>query len=511
MKFDKFDQFETESNSLRKKDSIKDLHLSFEGKSRHELGGPGSVSFDAFTNNIENWTSIQNLALRPESLPEITNIIKQMQNGIIINGKKTLGLLDIGKRKLNPDYYYQNLKQQSGFAAEIIGTAKENIENLANKVDVIVKRADDLPELFGKNNQYVDKVRMDSAGNILERIQVKFVGHDGESCLEKLLAKKFDKYFTDGLVDKLEIPSDYFDEIVSKDLINKEITSIQEQLNHVIKDGKTKAAETLKHKLEKCEMLKKMLERSRVSSLEAEQARLNPEAYMKKLFKNAAIKENLHAALDSAALAAALTATISTVDNLQQYFNGEISAADAFKDVVIDGTTAGAIAGGTTFITNTVSAAMSNSSHALISSMSSTLPAAVVSFGIQSYDFVSNFAQGVIDGSQLAYELGDSASMVLGGMAGAAAATGLIAASGPTAAVALSITGALVGTAVASAAYKSAVELGSKGVEVLSAKAKEMANSAVETAQQYIPEKVDTVVTALNNFASSVKLPFDLA
>ena len=120
MKFDKFDQFETESNSLRKKDGIKDLHLSFEGKSRHELGGPGSVSFDAFTNNIENWTSIQNLAFRPESIPEITNIIKQMKDGIIVNGKKTLGLLELGKRKLNPDYYYQNLKQQSGFAAEII-------------------------------------------------------------------------------------------------------------------------------------------------------------------------------------------------------------------------------------------------------------------------------------------------------------------------------------------------------------------------------------------------------
>ena len=72
-------------------------------------------------------------------------------------------------------------------------------------------RADDRPDLFQKNDQYVDKIRVDSTGNI-ERIQVKFVGKDAAECLSKLTSKDFDKYFNDGKVDKMEVPKDYYTE-----------------------------------------------------------------------------------------------------------------------------------------------------------------------------------------------------------------------------------------------------------------------------------------------------------
>ena len=47
-------------------------------------------------------------------------------------------------------------------------------------------RADDLPGEFKKNDQLVDKVRKNAQGQIVERIQVKFVGGDGAQCLKKL-------------------------------------------------------------------------------------------------------------------------------------------------------------------------------------------------------------------------------------------------------------------------------------------------------------------------------------
>ena len=49
---------------------------------------------------------------------------------------------------------------------------------------------------------------------------------------------------------------------------------------------------------------------------------------------------------------------------------------------------------------------MSQSSSALIQSVGgSCLPAAAVSFAVESYDSISEFAQGKIDGAELAYIL----------------------------------------------------------------------------------------------------------
>ena len=45
----------------------------------------------------------------------------------------------------------------------------------------VTYRADDRPDLFHKNDQFVDKIRVDADGNVLERIQTKFVGSDGQS------------------------------------------------------------------------------------------------------------------------------------------------------------------------------------------------------------------------------------------------------------------------------------------------------------------------------------------
>ena len=95
--------------------------------------------------------------------------------------------------------------------------------------------------------------------------------------------------------------------------------------------------------------------------------------------------------------------------------DGEITAEEMIVDIVTETATAGAIEYGAEFISVTASQAMSKSSSALIKKVAgSSMPAAVVSFAVESYDSVSAYAKGEIDGEELAYELGENAASVAG-------------------------------------------------------------------------------------------------
>ena len=63
---------------------------------------------------------------------------------------------------------------------------------------------------------------------------MKFVGHDGESCLKKLTSKAFDKFFEDGKVDRIEIPADFYDEI--KNQLDR-TSSLFSQVNQEYRNG----------------------------------------------------------------------------------------------------------------------------------------------------------------------------------------------------------------------------------------------------------------------------------
>lgn len=142
----------------------------------------------------------------------------------------------------------------------------------------------------------------------------------------------------------------------------------------------------------------------------------------------------------------------------------------------------------------------------------SSVPAAVISFGVTSFDTVSDFAEGKIDARELAYNLGENASGVAGGMAGAAVAGAVVGSvvpgAGTVVGAAVGVVGGMVGTAVASEAYECAVETGSRGAGILKDKMIEMASKTVETAQTELPDHVEDVKNALNTFAETNHLPF---
>lgn len=224
--------------------------------------------------------------------------------------------------------------------------------------------------------------------------------------------------------------------------------------------------------------------------------------------------------LGSAKVAAAITCSVSTYENVSSFIDGEIDAEKMVENVVGDTLSAGGIAYGTTFVTESVSQAMRASSNQLIGSVGgSCAPALVVSFGVESYSDISDFAQGKIDAQELAYDLGQNAAEVGGGAVGGAivgakvgAVAGMVA--GPAGAavggVAGSVIGGVVGCAVASEAYASAVELGSEGAEIIGEQVESLANNTIDAVREAVPEQISNVRDAFNGFFQDNNLPFSV-
>ena len=70
--------------------------------------------------------------------------------------------------------------------------------------------------------------------------------------------------------------------------------------------------------------------------------------------------------------------------------------------------------------------------------------------------------------------------------------------------------GGMVGAAVATGAYETAVEAGMEGAEVLADKAKELATQTVELAREVIPDSAEDVKGAINTFLSENNMPFSI-
>lgn len=472
---------------------------------------------------ISKMLGIDNVSAVESLHSTIMDATKDMLQGIERGGYKTMGLEDLKKWKLDPasEFYDINLKQQSGFAAEIISTYKENLAAKARGLDLATYRTDDLPILFpqkkfklnnGKewtpkrNDQFVDKVRLNKAGEVVERIQTKFVGDNGKEWLEKMTSKKFEKYLDGDIVDKLECPKDYYNDIKAE--IPKKMSKLEQQLERVKADGKpSEVVEGIQHKIDKLNKIDEMVEQSNTTRNEAKFARLHPRTAAAKAF----IPEVAKLSNKEGFASAGLTFTVSTVDNISAYMDNEITAEEMVKDILKETAAAGALGYGTTFISTATAQAMSKSSSAFIQRVGgSCLPAATVSFAVESYDSISEFAQGKIDGAELAFDLGDNAAGISGGIAGAKVGATVGTLAGPAGTVAGTLVGGIVGCVVASEAYATAVEAGAEGAELLADKAGAFAQNTIDTVKDVIPEKVSDVADAFQDFISSNKLPIQI-
>ena len=492
----------------------KSLNRSFENALSAE-GGMFDSPFDNTVNrNIAQWLGVDEKMLLQKDTSGIYDTFKRMYSGVDENGVKTRGLKQIHKMKVNPDFKYQNLKQQSGFSAEVISTAKENLKAQLEKTGITTYRADDLPDLFPKNDQFVDKVRMNQQGDIIERIQTKFIGEDAKQCLDKMMTKRFDKYLDSGKVDKIEIPKDFYDKIAEEKMIINKREKITNQLNHAKERNDAKLTQKYTERLNKLNKLDSMLERSTVTSDEALYARKHPKRYVAKNF----LKENIkagHKSFEKAGLSSAMiTASMSTVDNVKKVFDRKISPTEAIANVAKETGASGVIGYGTEFISTTVGNRMLQSGHKLIRSLGKcSVPAAVVSFGVDSFDSVVDFAQGQIGFEELAKDLGGSATGVAGGVAGGAAAGAILGSvvpgAGTVVGAGVGLVGSMIGYAVSTEAYQTALELGENASELID-QAKKYASETLNTATEFVGEQAESLKASINGFAKEFGLPFQL-
>lgn len=494
------------------------LHEKFESKFKPAVKGVYEKLDKAINDRMADFLGLgetDKTAISVLDKGTIRDHVKRMYSGGEINGKKTLGLKEISGWKINKECEYQCRKAHAGYAAEVIGTEKENLRAKIDGKEIITYRVDDIADKLGdnykKNDEFVDKVRLDKTGKILERIQTKFVGKNAEECFKKLCSKAYSKYFDEGKVDKIEVPKDYYDDI--KNLNADKIESLNKQLDRVKADGKTDVADKIQSRIDRCNKIDRMLEKSTVTSDEAMYAVKYPDRYVAKLFAEDITYAAGREGIRSGAAAAGLTVAVSSIDNIGKVLDGEITTQEAALDITKETGAAVGLGCGTAFISTAVSQSMSASGHALIRATGNFgLPAATISFGVESYESIADYAQGMIDGKELAYDLGRNGSSVVGGTLGTAAAGAVVGSvvpgAGTATGFAAGMVGGLVGTAITSEAYETAVEHADmKSAEILAGKAQAYADKTIESVKTYVPEKANEVKAVLTEYFSENELP----
>lgn len=109
-------------------------------------------------------------------------------------------LRQVADSRVNPDYRYQNIKQQSGFSAEIHYVNQENDERIINGDNRRVFRSNDI----GRGNDPVfDVLSIDEQGNPSWGAQMKFCGRfdtpkeiqaSAKHVVDKLAGSKWERY-----------------------------------------------------------------------------------------------------------------------------------------------------------------------------------------------------------------------------------------------------------------------------------------------------------------------------
>lgn len=352
----------------------------------------------------------------------------------------TRSLKSISKSKINPKTKYQNIRQQSGFSAEVKETARTNAENIIKGKATRLKRTDDMGSV---NDPFYDHKEVDRHGNTIpgSGTQMKFVGSDPDECLDKLMGSKYQKYREANV--PFEVPNDYYDEI--KKEIDERISKLQNQKEHALKSGNIERAQKHQQKINEYKQVKNNLRQSHVTNKEAEEARLNPRLSTVKDIHDIAHR----AGMEGAKTGAVVGGMISSITNIVQVFQQKKSAREAVADIACT-TGKSAVSGYVmTYSSTALKGVMQNSSKEFIRTLSKTgMPGAIVATAISSIGTIQQFLSGNIDGVECMKQIGKSGASITSSMAYGAVGQVLI----PIPVVGAMV-GGMIGYALASSCY----------------------------------------------------------
>lgn len=356
---------------------------------------------------------------------------------------KGRSLEKINTYKVNPDYAEQNLKQQSGFAAELLEESNRNRDAILQGSDIQRRTTDGI----GKTNdtQY-DLVDVDPSGNVSNPSQMKFLGVDKNgkySVIEKLAKdKSWDRYD-----QPIDIPKDQYESALK--YANDEADKLLEQAKKLREQGKIEKALEKEELSEKYRTAGKRIRPSSVTEEDAMLARTNPKKYVaREMLKDA------HSAGKEAAQGAILVGgVISLGQNICAVYSGEETIEDAVKNVTITTAKAGATAYGVGSVGSAIKSVMHTSKNEVVRKLGTTnLPTAIVTSTLEISRIIKSYAKGEITDSEAFAQLGKSGVGSLAASYGAAVGTLLLPGIG-------TMVGGMVGYMVSSTIYDSCLQI----------------------------------------------------
>ena len=327
------------------------------------------------------------------------------------------GLKEIAGSKVNPNDSARNIKQQAGFSAEVKTEARENAEKIIQgnhtsrtvRTDDMAKQADGKGHTIGgKNEQLYDIAEINHNGIYIEGSgrQLKYVGGDPDSCYQKLMAKKFDKYRDADI--PIEVPSDFYDGVVDK--LQKRAESLKGQINRAEQKGDAVLAQKHREQLERVEKTRNTLRKGKLTNAEALEARLHPAFSTAKDMVGVAHQSGVEAAKYGAVIGG----TVSIVQNLVAVAKGDKELGDAALDVAKDTASSVAISYGTGFSGSTVKGFMQNANSGTVRALSKTnLPGILVTVSLSAAATMKRYINGEITGVECFEELGEQGTGML--------------------------------------------------------------------------------------------------
>lgn len=380
-----------------------------EDKKKQHSGLVDSVIGAATTENVERYGRAASEYLKgyKGTLDENGDIIRK-------------GLKQVSESKVNPDFEYQNIKQQAGFSAEIHYVDKTNAENIINKNDTRIHRSNDIGR--GNDPQF-DILSVDEAGNPSWGAQMKFCGKFGtpeeiqqssQNLVDKMSGDKWERYRGNDVL----IPKEQYE--IAKQYAEEKAKNLSEQADKFRNEGKLEKADLLEQKAANYRQVSEDLKDSGITSKEAIFFREHPQLATAKY-----VMETAHrSGLENAKSAAVVAAAISTAKNVTGLIRGEKDAAEAAKAVAKDTASGAANAYVIGAADTAIRGFMATSQNSIFVNLSKTnTPAMIATATVQVGKSLISYAKGEINSIELVEELGEKGTGMMAASFGAAVGT----------------------------------------------------------------------------------------
>lgn len=355
------------------------------------------------------------------------------------------GLRQVSESKINPDYKYQNLKQQAGFSAEIHYVNKENASSIINQDNKRIYRSNDI----GRGNDPVyDVLSIDQNGEPSWGAQMKFCGHfdspeeiekSARQIVNKLASPSWERYRG----TKVLVPQEQYS--IAKSYAESTAEHYAKQAELYYSNGDLTTAKTLQAKSDIYFQVADNLQDSGITSKEAfflrEHSLLATAKY---------VSQPIHmAGLECARSAAIISGSIAIAQNIANIVSGDSTIEEAATDVgtnILDSSISSYLIGCSD---TAIRSAMNISSNASAHCLSKTnIPSLIAVSTVQVGKSLMKYASGEIDSLQLVEELGEKGTGVMAASIGATAGSAILPGIG-------TVFGSIIGYLTSSTIYNS--------------------------------------------------------